>query len=115
MTHTLILWSLTGLALLLSIFALAVAWSTSDRSLAKRLRELSIRCSDLEAQFENMTAELRKLRARANMQAFRGRKAGESSQTVDPEQDRESDGREWVRSMNERLMQAKLGLTGGGK
>lgn len=102
------LWSLTVLALLLSIFALSVALRSSGRSLSRQLYVLSTQSQELAESHEALSVQLRNLRSRLNMQASRARKA----QAADAEP---SDGElplaggsslppdEWKRRMNLQL------------
>lgn len=77
------LWSLTALALALSIFALFAALRSSDRYLSKRLSEHSTQLQELAESHEALTVALRNLRSRLNMQASRARKAQEPGEASD--------------------------------
>ena len=103
---TLLQWLLTAAALFASMSALFVALHTSDRSLSKRLSALSTAFKEAEATLEELSAQLKAMRQRENMRAYRRRKGGESSE-ID---ELPADGRSWVQEMNERLARARLGV-----
>lgn len=112
MIPTLILWSLTLAALSISIFALSVAYRSSARSLLKQHSALSMLQREQTEQLENLTLQLRNLRSRMNMQAYRARKRGKSEERDDeddPGSERDSQ-LEWKRKMN-----LQLALRGGPK
>lgn len=109
-TTTLLLLSLTSVALFTSIFALSAVLRSSDRSLSRQLSGLSTRLREVETTLDELSAQLKALRQRENMRAYRSRKAGKSD---DPEPELDLDdtsGRAWVQQMNERLARARLGV-----
>lgn len=119
-THTLILWFLTLVALSTSISALFVAFRTSGRYLSRQLSALSELSKELHENQENLTQQLRNIRSRLNMQAYRKRKlATDGDEPASDEElplagprpsgDRESQ-LEWKRKMN-----LQLALRGGPK
>ncbi len=85
MVPTLLLWSLTAVALCLSIFALAVAFRTSDPSQSRRLSALSTSLKEAEASLDELSAQLRAMRQREAMRAYRLRKRGGSQDDDEPE------------------------------
>lgn len=105
--HTLLLWFLTSGALLTSIFALFVALRTSGPFLSRQLSALSMTLREQQTNLDELTLQLKAMRQRENMRAYRRRKGGESSETDD---EPAGNGREWVQSMNERLARARLGV-----
>lgn len=101
MILTLVSLSLTLVALFTSIFALSAVRRSSGPSLLKRLSEHS-------TQLEELTLQLRNLRSRLNMAAYRERRR-ESSQTSTTENDDgdlpdpKNSPEAWKRAMNRRL------------
>jgi uncharacterized coiled-coil protein SlyX len=106
-TPTLALWFLTLAALFASIFALSVALRSSDRSLFSRLSALSMQCKEQSATLDELSAQLKAMRQRENMRAYRDRRAGKSAEA---EPDTEGDPRTWVRETNKQLALARLGV-----
>jgi len=104
---TLLQWLLTSAGLFISIFALFVALHSSDRSLSKRLSAHSTQLQEQQATLDELSAQLKALRQRENMRAYRRRRGGESNED---EQLELSDGRSWVQNMNEKLARARLGV-----
>lgn len=80
MLTTLALFILSLVALSVSMFAAYVSRRTSARSLSKRLDELLSRCSEVETSLEVVSGQLKNLRARLNMQAYRKRRDQEESE-----------------------------------
>jgi len=119
-TPMLTLWLLTLAALSISISALFVAYRTSGRYLSRQLSALSELSKELHENQENLTQQLRNIRSRLNMQAYRKRKlatdgdAPASDEELPlagprPGSDRDA-GLEWKRKMN-----LQLALRGGPK
>lgn len=107
----LLLWSLTLAALCASIFALSAVLRSSDRSLSRQLSALSTRLREQEATLEELSGQLRSMRAREHMRAYRARKRGESPED-EPQSELElGGGRAWVQAMNEKLARARLGVS----
>lgn len=78
------LWA-SSTALLLSIGALCVALLSWRRSRSTSSAALSHRLSEQEATVESLSAQLRQLRSRLNMQAYRQRqRAEEPPETTEP-------------------------------
>lgn len=111
-TPTLIALSLSSLALFVATFALVVARRTSARSLAKQLRELSERFSDLTETVESQSLQIRNLRSRANMAQAREKKAnGAASSGPDaPMIDAEAEKDRWTREMNLKIATGEVRL-----
>lgn len=108
--HTLLLWSLTLVALCASIFALSAVLRSSDRSLSRQLSALSTRLKEQEATMEELSGQLRSMRAREHMRAYRARKAGKSDEPEPQDELELGEGRAWVQQMNEKLARARLGV-----
>jgi len=106
MTPTLILWLLTLAALCISTFALFAALHTSDRSLYKRLSALSGSLDEHSATLDLLGEQLKALRQRENMRAYRARRNGKSEEPDEPPQD----SRDWVHRTNEQLALSRLGV-----
>lgn len=106
----LLLWSLTLAALCASIFALSAVLRSSDRSLSRQLSALSTRLREQEATLEELSGQLKSMRAREHMRAYRARKDGKSLEGDAGEQLDLGAGRAWVQDMNERLARARLGV-----
>lgn len=116
-TITLVTLLLSSVGLFVSIFALSVALHSSDRSLSKRLSGLSTSFKEAEATLDELSSQLKALRQRENMRAYRARKTGKSAALddwVDPDDlatsESSGDGRRWVQRMNEQLARARLGV-----
>lgn len=97
----LILSFLTLAAVCVSIFALAVVRRSSGQ------RQLSL-LSEHSTQLEELSLQLRNLRARLNMQAYRARKRGESTESTNNEDSAElapvsKSAEDWKRRMNLQL------------
>lgn len=103
--HTVLLWSLTLAALFASIFALSVALRSSDRSLYSRLSALSMQCKEQSATLDELSAQLKAMRQRENMRAYRDRRNGKSA-----EPDAGDDPRAWVNETNKQLALSRLGV-----
>lgn len=107
-------WSFTAAALCISTYALVVARRTSDRSLIRRLQELSTLHSELTETVEKLTLRLRNLGARMNMQAYREKKANgeipsaQDGATTDPEVEKDR----WTREMNLKIATGQVRLPG---
>lgn len=99
MTPTLALWSLTLLALCISISALYAALRSWALSRSSRLSVLSTRLSEVEGSVDTIAASIRGLKARIGMQEVRARRRNESEE-VDPEA---LDGAEFRRKTNAAL------------
>jgi len=98
---TLALWFLTLAALSASIFALFAVLRSSAHAQSKQLYEHSM-------QLEQLTLQLRNLRSRLNMAAYRERKASEAGSTSsitenDDAPDAQRDPDAWKRAMNRTL------------
>lgn len=106
------MWFLTLAALFASIFALVVAFRTSDPSLSRRLSGLSTSLKEAEATLDELSAQLKAMRQRENMRAYRDRKragAEDEEPAAEPARRGQSN-RDWVQEMNERLARARLGV-----
>ena len=101
MNLTLIPLSLSILALAVSTCALFVALRTSARSLSKRLYELSASLNEQAEMSERLTTQLRNLRSRLNMQAYRARKV--TGDQTDGEPSGEESPDSWKKRMNRQL------------
>lgn len=91
--------SLTLAALCISIFALIVVRRSSAQSLSSQLSEHSIL-------LEQLAHQLRNIRARLNMQAYRARKRGESPESEENGVEvapAAAGSTEWKRKMNLQL------------
>jgi hypothetical protein len=124
MTPTLAVSSLSGAALLLSIFALCVALRTSARSQLKRLSALSTRLEAVESDMTSMQDELLKQlqreRARANMASLRarqkatepGEQAASSNGSAAPGERTEAEKDAWQREANLRILRGEIKFPG---
>jgi biopolymer transport protein ExbB/TolQ len=109
MIPTLLLWSLTLAALCTSIFALFVAYRSSAQYQSKRLFDLSNSLREQSATLDTLAEQLKAMRQRENMRAYRNRRSGKSEELDEPD-DRAGDQRDWVRKMNEQLALSRLGV-----
>lgn len=110
MIPTLALWSLTLAALCASIFAVYVALRSSDRYLSRRLSALSESLREQSATLDTLGEQLKALRQRENMRAYRNRRAGKSEEPSDEDESPAADQRDWVHRMNEKLALSRLGV-----
>jgi len=92
---------LTLAALFASTFALFAARRSLALSRSRLPSELLTRLAEAEANLETLSSQLRNVRSRLNMQAYRARKAEEP----EPEAD---NGAEWRRRMNAELAAGRI-------
>ena len=93
-------------ALCASIFALFVAHRSSGQYLSRRLSALSDTLKEQSATLDTLAEQLKAMRQRENMRAYRHRRNGKSDEADEPPQD----SREWVHRTNEQLALSRLGV-----
>lgn len=109
MTTTLLLLSLTLAGLCISIFALFAAHHSSGRYQSKRLSELSDTLREQQGTLDTLAEQLKAMRQRENMRAYRNRRAHTDDDET-PAEPKTRDQRDWVRQMNETLALSRLGV-----
>lgn len=106
--------SLSLTALAVSTFALFAARRSSDRSLQKRLQELSMQHSELAETVESQSLAIRNLRSRANAAMARAKRASDAesadqgSNSIDPELAKD----DWQREMNLKIATGQVRMPG---
>lgn len=91
-----------------SICALGIALRTSATSHSKRLNEHSRLISELSGVQEELTLQLRNLRARLNMQAHREKKAADANGQDPAASDTKDSDEKWLRETNLAIAQGRI-------